>query len=330
MIIEPEEIHRFEAAYREFRASRVGMIIKIQQNHGTWRLGPGIKELEQNLPSMLVPCGFEQVLHWADFPRPANLPENTYRDLLRMVPFLRNKSGDWLHPKLPPFDLHAPLFGVPLEDMAALLRGHSISRTDDDNKFIVDGKDVVIHPVPMVSSMEEVIERAWAVAKTPPDTKTLVISPRFWSPGRQRQELDAIQATASAVMTAARSKVLTLEDLAWKQLEELVAYILSERGLKIHLVTESPQGGRDIIARGELIPGFEPLTIAVEVKHRSIVDRPDVQKALWQNRQFPALLFVTSGRFSSGVTDERNQAENRLRLHLWDGITLLRLIEAMI
>ena len=181
-----------------------------------------------------------------------------------------------------------------------------------------------------LAAMEEVLERAWAVAKVPLDTKTLVISPRLWSPGRQRQELDAIQATASAVMTAARSEVLALEDLTWKQLEELVAYILSERGLKIHLVTESPQGGRDIIARGELIPGFEPLTVAVEVKHRSVVNRPEVQKALWQNRQLPALLYVTSGRFSAGVTDERNLSENRLRLHLWDGITLLRLIEAMI
>ncbi len=36
-----------------------------------------------------------------------------------------------------------------------------------------------------------------------------------------------------------------------------------------------------LLARAELIPGEEPLTIAVEAKHHEIVDRPEVVKALW-------------------------------------------------
>ena len=42
-----------------------------------------------------------------------------------------------------------------------------------------------------------------------------------------------------------------------------------------------------------LIPGEEPIEMAVEVKHRAVVDRPQVQLALYQNRAYPALLFVT-------------------------------------
>ncbi|MFL6236440.1 MAG: hypothetical protein ACJ76N_25140 [Thermoanaerobaculia bacterium] len=70
--------------------------------------------------------------------------------------------------------------------------------------------------------------------------------------------------------------------------------------MEIHIVRQRPQGGRDIVARGELIPGQEPLEMAVEVKHRPVVGRPEVQKALWQNRAYPALLFVTLGRFTGG------------------------------
>lgn len=76
------------------------------------------------------------------------------------------------------------------------------------------------------------------------------------------------------------------------------------------------------MARGELIPGQEPLTIAVEVKHRSVVDRPEIETALWQNRSFPALLFAISGRFTAGVFEEKSLPENQLRLFLKDGVAL--------
>jgi hypothetical protein len=62
------------------------------------------------------------------------------------------------------------------------------------------------------------------------------------------------------------------------------------------------------------------------VKHRRTVVRPDIQKALWQNRQLPALLFVTSGRFTAGVLREKSLPENRLRLFLKDGEALGDLI----
>ena len=62
--------------------------------------------------------------------------------------------------------------------------------------------------------------------------------------------------------------------------------------------------------------------MAVEVKHKSVVDRPDVQVALYQNKAYPALLFVTSGRFSAGVFKEKSREENRFRLFLKDGLAI--------
>lgn len=62
--------------------------------------------------------------------------------------------------------------------------------------------------------------------------------------------------------------------------------------------------------------------MAVEVKHKRIVDRPEVQLALYQNRGYPALVFVTSGRFTAGVFKEKAITENRLRLFLKDGFAV--------
>lgn len=121
---------------------------------------------------------------------------------------------------------------------------------------------------------------------------------------------------------------MRLASISWKQLEEIVAELLRSNGLEVEVQRHSPQGGRDIIARGELIPGYDPVTLAIEVKHKKVVYRPEVQMALWQNRMFPALLFVTSGRFSAGVLREKNLPENHLRLILKDGITLWDMIQA--
>ena len=98
--------------------------------------------------------------------------------------------------------------------------------------------------------------------------------------------------------------------------------------MEIHLVDESPQGGRDILARCPLIPGREVMTIAVEVKHRPVIDRPTIQMSLHQNRRFPALMFVTSGRFTSGVIKEAASHENRMRLYLKDGVAIRDMISA--
>lgn len=85
-------------------------------------------------------------------------------------------------------------------------------------------------------------------------------------------------------------------------------------------------GGRDILARGELFG--EPLTIAVEVKQKRIVPVSDARAALYANRHLPVLMLATSGSFSAGVIKEKAREENRLRLLLKDGIALSQWIRS--
>lgn len=118
-----------------------------------------------------------------------------------------------------------------------------------------------------------------------------------------------------------------LRTVHWRHLEELVAELLQSKGLQIEVTPRTRDGGRDIIARGKIIPG-EPSIIAVEVKQKAIVGLEDVQRALRANRNFPALLFATSGRFTAGVVKEARQGDTAYRLFLKDGIGLLQWVHA--
>ena len=170
--------------------------------------------------------------------------------------------------------------------------------------------------------LQKIFKKIYQVAgKAVPEEKT-IWSPRLWTPSSQERERVCLQGNIKQVLFALKTEKIRLASVSWRQLEEIVAEVLRSQGMEIYLVKDKPQGGRDILARGELIPGQEPMTMAVEVKHRRIVDRAEVQKALWQNRQFPALLFVTSGRFTAGVLKEKALPENQLRLFLKDGEAL--------
>jgi hypothetical protein len=131
------------------------------------------------------------------------------------------------------------------------------------------------------------------------------------------------------LLKAVRAERLPLSAIPWRRLEELVAELLRSRGMKVHLTPYSHDGGRDIIAMGELIPG-EPTTLAVEVKQKSVVGVRDLRDALWANRAFPALLFVTSGRFSAGVIRERQHGGMGLRLLLKDGVGLRQWLDSYV
>jgi hypothetical protein len=174
--------------------------------------------------------------------------------------------------------------------------------------------------------LEAVFQKLYSIAgKVLPDEKTLW-SPKLWTPSAQNNQAVVLQESTRSILAALKAEAICLESISWRQLENIVAELLRAHGLEIHVVRENPQGGRDIIARGELIPGQEPIMMAVEVKHRKTVDRPEVDKALHQNRWFPALLFVTSGRFTAGVLKEKALPENQLRLFLKDGKALGDLI----
>ncbi len=109
--------------------------------------------------------------------------------------------------------------------------------------------------------------------------------------------------------------------LSWRDLEEVVAELLKSRGMEVTVTKQTRDGGRDIIARGELIPG-EPMLMAVEVKHKKVVGINDLREALYANRNYPSLLIATSGRFSAGIIKEGAAENNAFRVLLKDGVGL--------
>jgi hypothetical protein len=175
---------------------------------------------------------------------------------------------------------------------------------------------------------DKLVEHLKKIYANPIEDSKSIISPLLWTPEAQKEERIILRDTTSELLSAVIKEKLSLRKIHWKQFEEIVAEVLRASGLEIHLVRENPQGGRDIIARGEIISGLGPMCLAVEVKQRETVYRPTIQKAIYQNRYFPALLFVTSGRFSSGVFKEKRLPENQLRLILKDGVAIRDMINA--
>lgn len=153
-----------------------------------------------------------------------------------------------------------------------------------------------------------------------------LILPAIWIPP-VRIATAPLTASVSKILHQIRAERTSLQKLPWRLLEELVGELLRDMGFAVELTPPSRDGGRDIIARGELIPG-EPCLLAVEVKRRDVVRLEDVRAALYANRDFPGLLIATSGRFSAGVVREKSKPENVLRLFLKDGVALNQWIRA--
>lgn len=190
---------------------------------------------------------------------------------------------------------------------------------DDEYDYLINSSRL------NVASLDHVVARASKFVDGALLDPTTFVSPKLWTPGNQDAEKLLIQRAAVPLIRALQAERVELQSLHWKQLEVIVAEILRECGMEVHMVRESPQGGRDIIGRMQIAPG-EILTIAVEIKHERRVDRPILHTALHQNAQFPALMLVTSGRFSAGVIREAQKPENRLRLFLKDGVAIRDLI----
>ncbi len=229
-------------------------------------------------------------------------------------PAFRNFTGLWLLPSLIPNDSEVTWDAYCLDTVKSIEHEEI-----DDDKL-----DDCIVELPNFSS---IMAEAKRFIDNPVIDSTILMSPKMWTPQKQEEEKNRISTPATELILAMQKEKIDLSSLNWRQFEEVVAESLRRSGMEIHMVRESPQGGRDIVARGELIPGMEPITVAIEVKHRNFVDRPEVQKAIHQNRMFPALLFVTSGRFSAGVLRESQLRENRLRLFLKDGMAVRELLK---
>ena len=162
----------------------------------------------------------------------------------------------------------------------------------------------------------------------PDRNKRVLWLPSMWTPTAQHHQKLLLSDSVGGILDAVYAEQKSLQDIPWRQLEELVAELLRARGLQVSVTPRSRDGGRDIIARGELIPG-EPALFAVEVKQKPVVGLGDVQRALRANEDFPLLMVATAGRFSAGVIKEKKRNRNALRLYLKDGIALTQWIHAL-
>src|SRR5437588_4337826 len=171
---------------------------------------------------------------------------------------------------------------------------------DDLSAYLESVKDGLDELDSIDFSLDELIAELEAKLVCPRDQTVVLWAPQIWTPKAQAQQRVLLDQSLAPAFEKWKDSGLCLEDLTPSQFEDLVAEVLFNAGLKVYKVRDVPQGGRDLLARGILVPGEEPVEMAVEVKHRRVVDRPQVQMALYQNRAYPALLFVTSGRFTAG------------------------------
>lgn len=63
------------------------------------------------------------------------------------------------------------------------------------------------------------------------------------------------RAWMTKILERVRDERIDISTLHWRDLEGLVAALLEERGLKVTVTKRTRDGGRDIIAAGEIIPG---------------------------------------------------------------------------
>ncbi len=253
-----------------------------------------------NNPQYLMSMGFDEYVSFSRKEQFKNLWFSTFVEDSGQSMY-REPNGRW----------HL-LFSAP-HNMKSDFMFHSRESLADETKEDIGSIQI---------TLENLFEKLRHDADKVSEDDHIIWCPKLWTPQAQKKERTALSRATSGVLSSIKSEAITFDDLTWQQFEDVVAESIRAMGMKIHKVVESPQGGRDIIARGELIPDEEPITIAIEVKHKRVVDRPDVQRALWQNRRFPALMFVTSGKFTAGVLKEKGLPENRLRLFLKDGKAL--------
>ncbi|MGA2621485.1 MAG: restriction endonuclease [Thermoguttaceae bacterium] len=331
MIITQSDIDEFVSTYNDFcNLEDVGVPPEIDNDEV-------LRWLADN-PQVVIASGYQEFVAGNRSPVYRALQRDGQLDEISR-PLLRDFHGHWIVPSM--------VGDIPDEEWGAfrldtLLAISSMQRQLDldvkegrltAHSPIVDERqaridDLSRESVVTMPSFNRMVEIATKYVDNPLIDPTTWVSPRLWTPSSQALQKDHLRASTLAVIEELQRGHTHLTDLSWQNFEEIVAEILRQRGMEIHLVKENPQGGRDIIARAELVPGSEVLTIAVEVKHRDVVDRPIVQQAIQQNERFPALMLVTSGRFTAGVVKEVAKPEHRMRVVLKDGVAIRDMIRA--
>lgn len=286
MFVDNEELHDLEAFAERFAALDSPDDEQV-----------ALSEFFYRRLHLLLPCGFDEIRYTPVQVKPAE-GEADRGVLTANVGSVRDQaSGAWYH----------VVYGTRPDFDGG--NGHA---------------DVVLFPEPFPTNLNEMlfipVHDIVGACRAQPDHAAAVVFPALWYPPQAQPTLHLVD-TTKAIVTALRDEEMSLRDLTWRQLEEVVAELLRARGIAVDVTPRTGDGGRDIVARGELIPG-EPALLAVEVKHMQVVNVGEVREALWANRRFPAVMVATSGRFAAGVVRERHDPDNRFRLLLKDGVAL--------
>ena len=334
MLIQSEEVRRFESLLSDIEGKRLPPYLAVDALQAFFSENPHLLMLAQfDEHEQRILDKWER---WAVNEVTAG-PPPAY-DEFYLIPQLRYRtpSGRWATLVAWPgaSGFHALVFSFKLSQIVGDLRrletgpDYEGPTIDVDYEALLEKWRSELTEDSITVPFDEFIASLQRQTTSPRIAASTLWSPRLWTPQEQLRRRRLVDDVLRPHLSRWALSGLSLEDLNPSEFEDLVAELLFEAGLKVHKVRESPQGGRDLIARGTLIPGEEPLEMAVEVKHRRVVDRPEVQLALYQNRAYPALVFVTSGRFTAGVFKEKLICENRHRLFLKDGVAVGDMVRA--
>lgn len=173
-------------------------------------------------------------------------------------------------------------------------------------------KKLLISPTEIISTLNGHI-------KEPLNQPSSILLPTLWHPVHFTSNQILVNEVNRDLLIALSNEKISLDQIHWRKLEEIIAELLMSKGLKVSLTKMTRDGGRDMVAEGELIPGIW-CTMAVEVKHKKTVGIQDLGQFIYRNMDYPLLLLATSGTFSSGVLSEISRESNRLRLILRDRV----------
>lgn len=188
----------------------------------------------------------------------------------------------------------------------------------DNNELYFNGyinKNIPIH---------ELLKKLYDLLDKPDNNPHSIIYPRSFLDFNDRFVNNFNYNIIESIKKIQKNEI-SLTDINPFEFEDIIAELLINSGLQIHKTPRTRDGGRDIVARGEIVPGF-PILMAVEVKKKNTVNIDDVRNALYANRNYPKIMIVTSGRFSAGVYRCKRTEENIFRLDLKDGIAVSQLI----
>jgi hypothetical protein len=124
------------------------------------------------------------------------------------------------------------------------------------------------------------LERA---CQTPDANPHTLLFPGIWSPSSQATQRVELANAVPGILKAIADEKVRLRDIPWRRLEEIVAELLRAYGMEVWVTPSTHDGGRDVIARGELIPG-EPAVLPLRLNRNP-----------WSGSQMSSVRFMLIG-----------------------------------